>query len=285
MCLGLILSGLSIVLWGCMLEEEAAPEDSIELCLPQWPPAAPADTTAPTPPYPALSRWHIRVTGAEAQYSFYTTASAVPLSTKKNRPLCVTAQPVTFLENGRECAYFKPAGYMYPFTQKISWEQGYLASLMQKLFCQGQEECLSPVELEYLISTFNWKKAQETIEKKLAVCTESSETSTSSQLFYDPWLIPETPILEGITARAFKASFLNNTGCAALPLSALPAPAYFSSFIPENFSLSQKNQFTVLKNSPIIIGDGTKYGYFVTYKTAKNISLEFIYLPIYIEDI
>ena len=58
-----------------------------------------------------------------------------------------------------------------------------------------------------------------------------------------------------------------------------------SSFIPENHFISSTNQITVKKNTPYLISTVKKYGIIVTFKSSKNISLAFIYLPIYIEDI
>lgn len=260
----------------CKLNADAPAEESLELSLPQWPPQ-----DSFTEAYPPLSRWQIQFTGAEEQNSFFTTDSTVRVQVKKNRPFCIIAQPVTFTSDSNECTYFKPAGYLYTeASHKITWEQGYLAGIMKKLFREGLAEYNSPVDVEYYAGTFNWKKAQETIDKKI----------NSSSLFYNPWLLSDTVVLEGISSRSFKASLLNSTGCTALPASTLTSnlPSdyiFLSSFIPENFSLSEKKQFTVMKNSPIIIGDGSNSGYFVTYKSSKNISLEFIYLPIYIEDI
>ncbi len=258
---------LSCLLAACKLSAEnaRADEQELKIALPQWPQN-----------YPALSRWRIEVVSAENQERFYTSASEIKVSTKKNRPFCITAQPLTLLEDGNECAYFKPAGHLYTTSgNSLSWEEGFLAFIMNKFFSYGMTEGLSPVDIEYLISTFNWKKAQETINKKL---------NTDSTLYYNPWLLSETKLLEGISSRSFKTSLLNNSVCAPLPAAELPQN-FLSSFIPENFTLKQKNQFTVSKNSPIIIGDVKQYAYFVPYKSAKNISLEPVFLPIYIEDI
>ena len=262
----------------CHLNPDEAIEESFEITLPHWPPE---DSFSQN--YPKLSRWHIQITDAESQTDFYTTEKSISVSAKKNRPFCITAQPLTLLYNGTECAYFKPAGYLYPFTESpINWEQGYLASIMENIFLQGKEECLPPVDIEYLICTFNWKKAQAKIDEKI---------STSDAYSYNPWLVSQKQIAEGITSHGFKASYFNIKNCAAVTIPQLkelagtPDLLLLSSFIPENNFLLQKNQFTVVKNSPIIIGDGNKYGLFITYKSTKNISLEYIYLPIYIEDI
>ena len=286
----LLIFALCSLFYSCALfSKESESEQTITLSLPQWPPQDPLARS-----YPALSRWRIVFTSAQSQKIWYSTDTAISVPCKKNRPFCVTAQPLTLLDDsgssgdtndtGSECAYFKPAGYLYTNpASSLTWEEGYLASVMQKLFYQTADNGLSPLESEYLISTFNWTKAQETIRKKLK---ESKA--------YNPWLIPDSQLLEGIYTQSFKSSLLNLTGCLTLEN---PAPDKFpillSSFIPENnqaenseiFSNFQKNQFTVRKNSPIIIGDGKKFALYITAKSAKNISLEVIYLPIFIEDL
>lgn len=278
----------ALLLCACKLNAEAGPQTTIQITLPHWPP-----DDSYTEYYPTLSRWHIQVTDAVNQYSFYTTQNKLSVQPKKNRPLCVTARPITQLYDGSESDFFKPAGYIYPFTENqntssqitLNWELGYLATIMEKLFNKGIEEGFPPVEIEYLISTFNWKKAQETINKKIL------ESNTDTALFYNPWLLQMSQLIEAIAAHSFKPSLLNTTNCTAITTAQLenriiPADTpLLSSFIPENLHLPQKNQFTVMKNSPIIISDGNKYALFITYKSAKNISLELIYLPIYIGDI
>ena len=260
-------------------------EETLEISLPVWPPDG-----SYTDHYPPLSRWYIQITGAGFQESFYSAQSQISVQIKKNRPLCITAKPITLLYDGSESDYFKPAGYMYPFsedsssntTPTLNWEQGYLANLMQKLFKRCNTEGLSQIDTEYLISTFNWTKAQTSIEQKI---------HTDSEIFYNPWLIPEAPVLEAVSSHSFKSSLLTPAGILSITTNQLKNSfitsdsPLLSSFIPENFCIEQKNQFTVMKNSPIIIGDGNKYALYITCKSAKNISLELIYLPIYIEDI
>ena len=305
---------LGPVLTGCALYSPAPDQLELELALPQWPPQ---DSFSQE--YPELSRWLVQVSCAEYSDAFYTTKNSITVKAKRNRPLCVTAKPITLLYDNNESDYFKPAGFMFPFSDStagetgysLTWEQGYLAEVMLKLFQKGEEEGFPPVEIEYLVSTFNWKKAQETIQSKIEGSTDaptettealsgnaaSATTPAPTPLFYNPWLLPQAEVLEAITTHNFKTSVLSLTGCAALTTEQLKlpsmaqnpgttsAPQLLSSFIPENIPLLQKNQFTVMKNSPIMISDGKKLGVFVTYKSAKNISLEFIYLPIYIEDI
>ncbi len=253
-------------------------EESICLTLPCWPPEDSLSSS-----YPKLSRWLICIKGGEEEQTFYTTDLSLSISVKKNRPFCLLAQPITLLSDGSECAFFKPAGFLYPFSlsrnqkeNEISWEEGFLADVMKTFFTEGLSESLSPADIEYLVSTFNWKKAQESIDKKI---------TESNKCFYNPWLLSKSKILEGISALSFKAGMLSLSGTSPMDASLLPSGTFLSTFIPENQFISHKNQFTVLKNTPLLIGDGQKYGILITYKTSKNISLEFIFLPIYIEDI
>ena len=269
---------LLLCLSACAMANNSPAEESICLTLPCWPPKDSFETS-----YPQLSRWLICIKGGEEEQSFYTTSQSLTLSVKKNRPFCLLAQPLTLLSDGSECAFFKPAGFLYPFMHnqekkdnQITWEAGFLAEIMKSLFCEGLANSLSPTDIEYIISSFNWKKAQDLVCKKIG---------ESDKYFYNPWLLSKAQILEGISALSFKSTLLNASACTGLETSRLPSGIFFSSFIPENQFISQKNQFTVVKNTPVLIADGQKYGIFITYKSSKNISLEFIYLPIYIEDI
>lgn len=266
---------LLISFTACKLNTEEAPEESLSITLPEWPPQ-----TSRERDWPPLSRWYIKVTTAEGQYLFSTCEKKVNIHIEKNRPFCITSYPITLLKNNSECSFFKPAGCIYP-SKTASWEQGFLANTMELLFQEGLDENLPPVDIEYLISTFNWKKAQESIEKKI---------QSDSRYFYNPWLISQGPLLEGIASHNFKATLLNIKSAAPLDkaffeVNNLSQEKYFSSFIPENYHSNQKKQFTLIKNTPILISDGQNYGLFITYKSSKNISLEHINLPIFIGDI
>lgn len=279
-----ILIVFCLIFCACSINADFPAEETLVLTLPQWPPQDPLKEK-----YPPLSRWKIHITCAEYQKSFYTKESEIKIQTKKNRPLCLTATPITYLYNQNECSYFKPAGYLYPadssgHSPTASWEQGFLAQIMEQLFTEGQKNGLTSLETEYLISTFNWKKAMDTIETKI-------HSDSENQLFYNPWLISKRALLDGIALHTFKASVFNTSATTAIEcnylFSTLEMEGFplLSSFIPENQKLEEKKQFTVLKNDFILIGDANKYGFFINVKSSKNISLEFIYLPIYIEDI
>ncbi len=266
--------------------------------LPSWPPE---DSFSEN--YPQLSRWEITLTGADFQESFYTKDKYTSIRIKKNRPFCMLAQPLTLLENGKECAYFKPAGFLYPWnpegSNSASWEQGFLADIMTRFFRDAVENCMQSGDTAWVVSTFNWKKAQERIEKKISESKETTENPEEKKTsFYNPWLIPAAPILENISASQFKSSLLNMTACHSVSTEFLESKyisesnsvktqilPLLSSFIPENSSLSQSKQLTVRKGEQILISSGKKYGILITFQSSKKLSLAFIFLPIYIEDI
>ena len=282
MCL---LTFMAVGITACDIAPELSREETIRIELPEWPPQ---DSFSQS--YPELSRWKIVITKAATQTCFYSDKSFVEVSVEKNEPFSLLAYPITCLENNTECSYFKPAGFLYPWilpdSPNATWEQGFLADCMAKFFRDAQESCNSPQESAWKIRTFNWKKAQEVIDAKI------SETSADKP-FYNPWFINYSALLENLAASEFKQSLLNTTGCysistdyikAATETSSQKSPI-LSSFIPENDFISSTNQITVKKNTPYLISTVKKYGIIVTFKSSKNISLAFIYLPIYIEDI
>ncbi len=305
-----LISGLlftCIIICGCQINPQIQTEEDITVMLPAWPPE---DSFSAD--YPPLSRWVITLTAADFHNSFSTSEKTVQIHIKKNCPLSVLIYPITLLENGEECKFFKPAGFLYPWSFEntncatSSWEQGFLADIMRCFFLNGKENYVPSGEMAWLASTFNWKKAQETIEKKIIESQNitGSEASTEDEKkFYNPWLIPTAPILENISVSQFKASLLNLTGCYAISISISPwlgaqscsigaqscstqqTPPPFSSFIPENRSLPQKKQFTVRKGCPFLVSSAKKYGIVITCQSAKKISLERIYMPIFIEEI
>ena len=290
-----------ILFWasGCSIVSEIKDDEEVEISLPVWPPE---DSFSAE--YPALSRWVIIISGADFQDSFSTQNTTVKVHVKKNSPFSVLAHPITLLENGKECNFFKPAGFLYPWSLENSncatWEQGFLADIMHCLFLNGKDNYIPSGDIAWLTSTFNWKKAQETIEKKIAesqIITDSEESDASDRSgeaekkFYNPWLIPIAPILENISVSQFKSSLLNLTGCYAVSTSISPLfsadsrPQTFSSFIPENRTLPYTNQFTVRKGNPLLVSSAKNYGIIITYESTKKISLEVVILPIFIKEI
>lgn len=280
-----LTSVLAAGLTACDIAPELSREETVRVSFPEWPPQ---DSFSQN--YPELSRWKLVITKADSQSCFYSNESFTDVSIEKNEPFSLLVYPITRLENNSECSYFMPAGFLYPWSSPDSpaatWEQGFLADCMAKFYRDSQESCNSPQESAWKVRTFNWKKAQEVVDSKI------SEVSFD-KAFYNPWFINYSALLENLAASEFKQSLLNTTGCYSVSMDYIKAASgtssqnipILSSFIPENRVLSSTNQITVKKNMPYLISTVKKYGIIVTFKSSKNISLAFIYLPIYIEDI
>lgn len=258
-------------------------KEDINISLPSWPPEN-------SPDYPDLSRWKITVASSEEIYSFYIYPKntsekkeiSLAFSVKRNEPFCISAKPVTVCGQNEESAYFYPAGFLYPYNtdfsgrlvEEASWDQGFLADVMCKIISSKKETGISSERLNAFLKSFNWKKAEETIESKY------SEDN--------PWLIDTTNLLENLCYGNFKSSFFNVTGTYTYNLSTIfpnEEIKYLSPFIPENEKLSANPQIKLKKNTPTLLSDGKTKAAIICCTSAKKMSLEFIYMPIYIEDI
>ena len=298
-------------LCSCRWFSETNLSEVLTVELPVWPPQDEEQTS-----YPFLSRWKIVVADSEGIRDFYFPASGNALGTddensapklvfsvSKNQMFCILAQPVTFLEGTAyparsETDYFKPAGYLYPYmhkgqnTQKLTWEQGFLSQLMLTIIQSKTETGVSQQHINEFIASFNWKKAQETIEKKISQSIESA--STQSTALYNPWLLDTTRLLENLCFANFKATHLNITGVVTVQVKSLFSAnelEFLSSFIPENDVLSKATkqkgdaQLLLQKNTVNYLADGKSKAAVITCQSAKKISLVYIYMPIFIDDI
>lgn len=210
-----------------------AKDETVEFELPQWPEYL-----------PELEGW--KVQGVRVG----PDKTHISLRLPKNQPCCIIATPVT------QNQFFKPAGTIYPYSQKITWSGGYAAHLFTINPDSGQ---------------FNWEKCLETLEQK----QESS---------YNPWLLDSQEILEGIEYQDFTATKLRLTGTLQIPLDFV----VYSSYVPENQAADQENcVVTVKKGIPELFvlrqssgSAGFEVGIIISAASAKNISLDLISMPI-----
>lgn len=271
---------LSIVilplLISCRVSTALSDSENIFVNLPQWPPQN-------NPVYPPLSRWKVIITDCHNSFTYYTQASAIELTVQKNYPLCIQAFPITLLDNGSECLYFYPAGFIYPSEEKdktLSWAQGYPAHIMNELYkcCKNSDTTVSATAR--FISTFNWEKAVSYIDEKIT-------KSISSAKFYNPWLCDMTRIMQNLSDQNFMTSLLSPSSCYALSTDFIfeqKGIHVLSPFIPENQGIELNHQITVKKGNPVILSDLHKIGVFVNFESAKNVLIEYIYIPIYNEE-
>lgn len=258
LCFMALCAFLALTLCSCNFMTK---EEIVDFELPEWPEYL-----------PELKGWKIQVFYDEAlrqaqepqgpQISGVAEALEAPPDTKiisfhlqKNRPCSIIARPIT--QNN----FFKSAGTIYPYSKSISWSGGYAASLYKTA---GQAA-----------DNFNWEKLMQTLEEK----------ALDQEAFYNPWLLDTQEILEGIAYHNFTATKLkqNQTFCLELDFEVL------SSYVPENdfMRTSEKPYVTVKKDilQLFALPQSSAYCLLISASSAKNISLEFISMPIYIEEI
>ena len=228
---------MPVVVGSCAL---FATDETVEFELPQWPEYL-----------PQLEGWCVQ--GARVG----PRERHISLRLPKNQPTCIIATPIT------QNQFFKPAGTIYPYSQKITWSGGYAAKLYSII-----PDC----------EQFNWEKLLETLEQK------------QTEDFYNPWLLDTQQVLEGIAYHNFTATKLRLSQTLCVPLDF----EVFSSYVPENEYFKQNNQtcVTVKKGQPELFvlrhssgTAGLEYAIIICASSTKNISLEVISMPIFKEDL
>ena len=262
---------LAMLFASCTLFDANADEESISISLPDWPPHSQLEVPAD---YPSLSRWKITLAKSDGTSVFYTTQNdTIEITIQKNCPFSIQAQPITLLQNGSECIYFHPAGFIYPSSSqnKASWEQGFTAFLMEGLYKNCSQNGFSQGQAARYVSTFNW-------QKMISVSQEKS----------NPWLCDSGLIIKNLSEETFRASLLTPSSCYQLSLQKIyekTGLVVLSPYIPENQKITQNGQITIKKDFPMLLSDVKEFGIFITYLSAKNIHIEYIYIPIYKEEI
>ena len=261
----------ALTITGCSLLQQAGNQftdpkhETITLVLPQWPEYL-----------PELCGWKIQ---AQDSSTCKTVGSdSLKIKVNRNKPLCIKAQPITKAALNNQSCFFKCAGALYPYqyhvekgTIELSWSVGYASNLMETLINSGAQAGYSCIYIEEMLLEFNWDRLLQTLESK------QDE---------NPWLLNTQQVLEGIANHNFSANKLKMSG--TLPVT-LDFPVY-SSYVPENKAIVQnenQNQFciTIKKDQKELFAladDNFLRGVLISGTSVKNISLEFISLPIYI---
>ena len=250
---------MSLAITSCTLLQEAGNQlidsrhETITIELPAWPDYL-----------PELYGWKIEL--QDSSSSKIISSDSLEIKVNKNKPLCIKAQPIVKCAQNNKSSFFKCAGAIYPYdfcpdkqTIELTWSGGYAASLMKSLINSGQS-----------ISDFNWGRLSETLKEKQD----------------NPWLLNTPKVLEGISTHSFSAIKLKVSGTLSVTLD-FPV---FSSYVPENEAIRQskrQNQYSVTikkEENCLFALDNTNFstGLLIYGTSIKNISLEFISLPIYI---
>jgi len=252
----------------------------------------------PDPPRSApLLYWEIQIRSPSpaVSQSLKTTSNQITILVQKNQPVCIMAQPVTILENGNTAFFFKPAGTIYPYdyalencSQTLTWEGGYAAFLFNQLLNNGENTGFSESQLNSFISSFNWQKLLQTIITKSKTNIEAIEKNPETK-FYNPWHIDSTRLLDNLSSHSFSANYLNTTYLFNYSLEKLMGleegdnsvtDQIISSYEPQNKAAQITHTLTLKKNTPELLLYMNQYGLYAEPQSAKNISLQMIYMPI-----
>ena len=290
------------LLWACKHSESFREEDDVRFILPKWPPEY-GDKTL----YPELLAWQITTNEVRNQL-VKPDVQEIKVSIPKNKPFYLMAQPVTKVAQTQlqqpqsqtqaqsQCTFFHCAGGIYPYcyersgkngTVKVSWEQGFSAYLMDSMFLSansfyGSSDSKSvndseKSEYENYLASFNWKKFSETIQAKTTI----DPNAEAQKAFYNPWHTDLPAIKQGIAYKNFSATLLNQKNCFSVVLeNYCTNKGVLSSYIPENEIIHNFSRFSLKKNEENYYSVNNQYQMIIRGSSAKNLSIEYIFLPI-----
>ncbi len=288
-----------IILTGCSLMNDSfsendnsifninnASKEKLLFELPSWPPQNDCN-------YPELYGWKIKITSAHQKKDYillqeeYIKNSTIYAETEKNMPLCITAEPVTFVFNSKKYLsdFYKPAGAIYPYEKpeenirKLTWQSGYTAYIMQQLF-YSSDNYSNAEKTQTFTASFNWKKFNDYIKSK-------SEQAFSENKCFNPWLYDTETVLTAASQRKFTAQIFSAKKVIHITqnnLENININDIHSSYVPENeqikngtLSLSyEKNNFFCKNDQYLII-----YG--KTNSRTKKFSVQTARLPILLD--
>ena len=271
------LVATSFLLWACKnswgLGEAFVQEDEVRFILPKWPPEYGDESL-----YPELTGWLITTNDVRNQL-VKPDVKEIEFSVCRNSPFYVMAQPVTQSSLG-ECTFFHCAGGLYPYCYEgyvcLTWEQGFSAYIMDSMLFTENSLYAKELREEY-IASFNWKKFSETIQAK----TENAAAGNPPKAFYNPWQANISAVKQGIAYRNFSVGLLNQVNCFSATLENNKA---LSSYIPENQIIYNYSQFSLKKNEENYFSVNNQYQMIIRGSSAKNLSTEYVFLPIIIEE-
>ena len=256
--------------------------EKLEVILPDWPQAL-----------PELEAWYVKIMPADSSGQIDFTLSPDQKNfiqqVEKNQPLSICAFPVTkkIKNYGTGDFYFKCAGIIYPcecteikpgFTQtNLTWSGGYASWIMNTLITGAANSGYSKVSIKEYVSQYNWNRLLKSLQQKEEDALEDEQT------FYNPWLLDSQQLLEGISYQNFTATKLNPSGIFSVKLDF----AVLSPYVPENLNKTGTTCVSIRKNivNLFVLADEKEcnYGILISGVSEKNVSLDFISMPINIE--
>ena len=294
---------VSLLLLSCKNDGALPEENDVHFILPAWPPEYSEQSL-----YPELLAWQITTNEVRNQL-VNPDVQEMEVSVPKNKPFYFIAQPITKVAQTQsqpqsqtqaqsQCTFFHCAGGIYPYCYErsgktgvvtVSWEQGFSAYLMDSMFLSansfyGSSDSKSvndseKSEYENYLASFNWKKFSETIQAKTTI----DHNAEAQKAFYNPWHTDLSAIKQGIAYKNFSATLLNQKNCFSVVLEVEDYGANkdaLSPYIPENEIIHNFSQFSLKKDEANYFSVNNQYQMIIRGSSAKNLSIEYIFLPI-----
>jgi len=254
--------------------------EMVEFQLPSWPDYL-----------PRLLKWKVELWSPERKSPQLFELSAQEKSfvqkVRKNELLGISVKPVTQIQ-GTSSSFFKEAGALYPAACReiklgqsyleLTWTGGYASAVFKKLIKAAYKGGQSSTYINSYLSAFNWERFLELLTERQA---------EEGKYFFNPWLLDSQTLLEAISYQNFTASRVRLSEVFSL---ALEFPL-FSSYVPENsssFTGQEAGNITLRKNEAALFAlpssQRSSFAVIIKGSSEKNISLEFISMPIYIEE-
>ncbi|MCR5436954.1 MAG: hypothetical protein K6E97_07815 [Treponema sp.] len=238
--------------------------DCITFTLPQWPPE---DSSV----YPELAFWKITICADNKTVvkKHLPQTKELDFTIKKNSLFCITALPITYIDKNY-CSFFNCAGAVYPFMKNhsdiisVTWEQGFAAAVIESLYCGSTQAS----DKEMFLKSFNWPRFLDEIN-----CREN----------YNPWLCDKTRIITAIADKNFNINLLNQKNFTINSDLILPE-RLLSQYIPENQKILETGQICVSKQMQNFFSS-QNLCIIINGDSDKNYSADYIFMPIYIEDL
>lgn len=236
---------------------------------------------------PECTRWIIKTQTPFKTNCFETSDNKLILKVEKNRPLSIQAYPVTNLISNEEVQFFLPAGTIYPYdynsstkSQTLSWEGGYAAEVFNLLINGSKENYFSKSEINEFVIQFNWEKLLQNLDENSQKSQSALQESGQTEKFYNPWLNDSEKLLTKLSERNFTSQLLEPTYLINISKNELTKCDIFCSYVPQNLQVQKTNMITTKKNQSELFLAGNEKGLLVTAASVKNISLQWLYLPI-----
>lgn len=316
-CAGLAAMTAGAVFFSCAVP--FSDTETAEFSLPKWPPQDSCGAL-----YPELLYWEVTmICGSDRR-----TATAQPgrrsvsFAMPRNAPGAVTARPVTRI-SGEETEplpsqIFEPCGAVYPYRTDLTWLHGFSAAVLAQFYRRNEAAGTPASDAVSYAARFNWEGFLSAAEQKSAEAeaAASAQDGEPDTLFYNPWNLDDGQILEKISAKNFRVSYLAQKSCISvsaeeiLPDAAAGLPdsgaaescgdagadagtlgggagALLSSYVPQNASAGGTGFFSLRKERIHRFLYVTESGSqkFAVVSVAKNgdLSIAITPVPIYTE--